>query len=69
MAEPEPIDWNELERLWNGLKTVEAHPKCPHDQAMIFVDENDVYYLRCPECGLEGMTNRAGAIYLDWIRD
>jgi hypothetical protein len=63
------IDWNELERLWNGLKTVELHPACPHSLDAVSVDEDGVYHLRCPECGLEGMTDRRGAFYLGWITE
>ena len=60
------IDYRDLEKMWNSLSDVKSNR---HRHTMEVSVDDGVYHGHCPECGMSGATDRAGAIYLGWIQE
>ena len=66
------MDWDKVMRMWNYVRDASgttADLRCVHPKEAFSVDENRVYHIHCPNCGLHGMTDHAGALYLGWIME
>lgn len=60
----EPIDYDELQRLWNAA---DRHVNCENHKDAVSVDEYGVFHISCRSCGRFGFADEDGARSLGWI--